>query len=256
MPSKNNSPESQQPVAVIGGTGLDQLESLLVERRQIVSTPFGSPSAALTFGWLEDKPVVFLARHGDRHTVPPHKINYRANLWALKKSGAKRIIAIAAAGGIARDMTPGAIAFPDQIVDYTYGRAQTYFEEGLEHTVHVDFTYPYSEPLRNTLIAAARRQKLGAREYGVYGATQGPRLETASEIRRMERDGCQLVGMTGMPEAALARELEVEYATCAVIVNWAAGKSAGVITMDTIRQHLATGMEKVKRLLEAVVLDL
>ena len=240
-------------IAIIGGTGLDTLDALTISHRRIIDTPYGKPSAALTFGQLNGCEVVFLARHGDDHATPPHRVNYRANLYALKQAGVNRIIAIAAVGGITPAIVPACIVFPDQIIDYTYGRSHTYFEEDIEHTVHIDFTYPYSESLRQSLIQAARQLQLDAIEQGVYGATQGPRLETAAEIERMERDGCDLVGMTGMPEAALARELELDYACCAVSVNWAAGKTDGIITMDEIRLHLGAGMNKVKRLLTTAV---
>lgn len=240
--------------AIVGGTGLDTLDTLTISHRENIDTPYGEPSAALTYGQLNGREVVFLARHGDEHNIPPHKVNYRANLWALKQAGADQIIAIAAVGGITSAMAPAVIAIPDQIVDYTYGREHTYFADDIDHTVHIDFSYPYSETLRQTLIQAARQLQLDAVEQGVYGATQGPRLETAAEIRRMERDGCDLVGMTGMPEAALARELEIDYACCAVVVNWAAGKTDGIITMDEIRRHLGSGMDKVKRLLTTLVI--
>lgn len=240
-------------LAIIGGTGLTSLETLNISRREMVSTPFGEPSGPLTHGELGGKEVVFLARHGYGHTIPPHKVNYRANLWALKHIGVDQVIAVAAVGGIRADMAPGALAFPDQIIDYTWSRCHTFFEEDLEQVTHIDFTHPYCEELRRKLILAARQAGLNAREDGTYGATQGPRLETAAEIRRLERDGCDLVGMTGMPEAALARELGLGYATCAVVANWAAGKSAGVITMEDIQRQLVGGMEKVKRLLCQVV---
>jgi 5'-methylthioinosine phosphorylase len=236
-------------IAIIGGTGLDKLDALTIDHRETPVTPYGEPSAPLTFGRLQNKDVVFLARHGDDHAIPPHRVNYRANLSALHQAGVKQIIAVAAVGGISRAMAPECIVFPDQIIDYTYGRAHTFFENDLDHAVHIDFTYPYSEALRQSLIQAARQAHLNALETAVYGATQGPRLETAAEIRRMERDGCDVVGMTGMPEAALARELDLHYACCAVVVNWAAGKTSGIITMDEIRAHLDSGMDKVHRLL-------
>ncbi|MFO1349631.1 MAG: S-methyl-5'-thioinosine phosphorylase [Gammaproteobacteria bacterium] len=241
------------PLAVIGGTGLTRLETLTVTGREPIVTPYGEPSAPLTHGEIGGKPVVFLARHGDQHSIPPHRINYRANVWALKQVGATHVIAVAAVGGISAAMEPGCLAFPDQIIDYTYGRAHTLYDGPPDAVEHIDFTEPYCKELRQTLIQAARAAKLDARESGVYGATQGPRLETPAEIRRMERDGCDLVGMTGMPEAALARELGLCYATCAVVVNWAAGKSEGVITMAEIQGHLDVGMAKVKALLTAVV---
>ncbi len=220
----------------------------------MVSTPFGEPSGPVIHSELCGREVVFLARHGHSHTIPPHKVNYRANLWALKHIGVQRVIAVAAVGGIRTDMVPGLLAFPDQIVDYTWSRPHTFFEENLSHVTHIDFTYPYDPVLREKLIQAAREARLDAREDGTYGATQGPRLETAAEIRRMERDGCHMVGMTGMPEANLAREIGLDYATCAVVVNWAAGKAEGIITMEEIQGHLTTGMAKVKVLLGQVVL--
>ncbi|MFO1430451.1 MAG: S-methyl-5'-thioinosine phosphorylase [Candidatus Competibacteraceae bacterium] len=242
-----------QLLAIIGGTGLTSLETLSISRREMVSTPYGEPSGPLTHGELGNKAVVFLARHGYGHTIPPHKVNYRANLWALQHIGVDRIIAVAAVGGIRADMEPGCLAFPDQIIDYTWSRGHTFFEDDLTHVTHIDFTYPYCEDLRQQLIQAARRAGLEAREGGTYAAMQGPRLETAAEILRLERDGCDMVGMTGMPEAALARELGLRYATCAVVANWAAGKSGGEITMEAIQRQLIGGMEKVKILLREVI---
>ena len=245
-----------QSLAIIGGTGLTSLETLSISRQERVATPYGEPSGPLTHGELGGKAVVFLARHGYGHTIPPHKINYRANLWALQHSGVEQVIAVAAVGGIRADMEPGCLAFPDQIIDYTWSRGHTFFEDDLTHVTHIDFTYPYCEDLRQKLIQAARRVGLDARESGTYGAMQGPRLETAAEILRLERDGCDLVGMTGMPEAALARELGLRYATCAVVANWAAGKSGGEITMEEILRQLIGGMEKVKLLLREVITPL
>ncbi len=242
-----------QLLAIIGGTGLTSLETLSISRREMVSTPYGEPSGPLTHGELGGKAVVFLARHGYGHTIPPHKVNYRANLWALQHIGVDQIIAVAAVGGIRADMEPGCLAFPDQIIDYTWSRGHTFFEDDLTHVTHIDFTYPYCEDLRQKLIQAARQAGLDAREGGTYGAMQGPRLETAAEILRLERDGCDVVGMTGMPEAALARELGLRYAGCAVVANWAAGKSGGEITMEDIQLQLIGGMEKVKILLREVI---
>lgn len=241
-----------QLLAIIGGTGLTSLETLTIKRREMVSTPYGEPSAPLIHGELEGKPVVFLARHGYAHTIPPHKVNYRANLWALKHIGVDHVIAIAAVGGITPTMAPGSLVFPDQIVDYTWSRCHTYFEDDLAQVIHIDFTHPYCEGLRNKLIQAAREARLDARQKGTYAATQGPRLESAAEIQRLERDGCDVVGMTGMPEAALAREIQLCYAACAVVANWAAGKGEAEITMEAIQRQLVTGMDKVKHLLGRV----
>jgi 5'-methylthioinosine phosphorylase len=240
-------------LAVIGGTGLTELPELQIERREVVTTPWGAPSGPLTHGLLHGRGVVFLARHGYGHNIPPHKVNYRANLWALRAAGAARVLAVAAVGGIRKDMQPGRIAFPDQVIDYTSGRAHTYFEDDLEHVTHVDFTQPYDEGFRAALIAAARRAGLDAVEDGTYGAAQGPRLESKAEIDRMERDGCALVGMTGMPETALARELELAYASCAVVANRAAGRNGGADIHSQIALHLDEGMARVRRLLAALL---
>lgn len=244
------SPYGTPIVAIIGGTGLTTLDTLEIIHRETLSTPYGEPSAPLVWGRLGEQVVVFLARHGQHHTLPPHKVNYRANLWILHQIGVKQIIAVAAVGGIRADMAPGVLAFPDQIIDYTWGRHGTFFEDNLNGVTHIDFTEPYCGHLRARLIQTARDLQLDAREACTYAAMQGPRLETAAEIRRLERDGCDIVGMTGMPEAALARELGLRYATCAVVANWAAGKVAGEITMAEIEKNLVEGMAKVKRLLE------
>ena len=240
-------------LAIIGGTGLTSLKNLNIIRREVMHTPYGEPSGPLVYGELAGAEVVFLPRHGSGHTIPPHKVNYRANIWALKESGASKVIAVNAVGGIRADMTPGRLVIPDQIIDYTWGRTNTYFEEGLTHVTHIDFTHPYCETVRHQLITAARSAGLDVIEEGCYAATQGPRLETTAEINRLERDGCDLVGMTGMPEAALARELELCYASCAVVANMAAGRGEGEITMAEIEHHLMEAMAKVRRLLEEVV---
>ena len=240
-------------LAIIGGTGLTSLKNLEIINREVVHTPYGEPSGPLTHGSIGGKEIMFLARHGYGHTIPPHKVNYRANLWALQAAGAERIIAVNAVGGIRSDLLPGHIVFPHQLIDYTWNRINTYFEEGLTHVTHIDFTTPYCEELRQVLIDGARAIHLPVVEEGVYAATQGPRLETAAEIDKLERDGCDLVGMTGMPEAALARELGVCYACCAVVANMAAGRGVGAITMEEIEHNLTSGMDKVRALLECVV---
>ncbi|AGA33269.1 5'-methylthioadenosine phosphorylase [Thioalkalivibrio nitratireducens DSM 14787] len=245
---------SDARLAIIGGTGLTRLRDLEITRREVMHTPYGEPSGPLTYGQYHGHEVIFLPRHGAQHTIPPHQVNYRANLWALRNAGVETVLAIAAVGGITVEMAPGVIAMPDQIIDYTWSRFHTFFEgDGMEGVTHVDMTYPYSQELRETLIAASRELGLGAVEQGTYAATQGPRLETAAEIDRLERDGCDLVGMTGMPETALARELELRYACCAVVANWAAGRSKGLITMDDIARNLEIGMARVKQLLPEVI---
>jgi len=239
-------------IGIIGGSGFTSLPGLSVERSETLTTAFGAPSAPLLHGSVAGQRLVFLARHGDPHRIPPHRVNYRANLLALKEAGVKQVFALAAVGGIGSECGPGKLVIPDQIIDYTYGRQQTYFEEHLEQVTHIDFTYPYSDALRERLKVAAQQAQIGLVTEGVYAATQGPRLESAAEIRKLERDGCTIVGMTGMPEAALARELDLEYACLAVVANWAAGKSDDLITMPEIEATLQTAHKSVNRLLLAL----
>jgi len=240
-------------LAIIGGTGLTTLKNLEIKHRQVMRTPYGEPSGPMIHGQLCNKDVVFIPRHGRGHTIPPHMVNYRANIWALRETGVHSVIAVAAVGGIRQDMQPGRLAFPDQIIDYTWSRQHTCFESDLDQVTHIDFTEPYSGQVRRLLIKAARQLKLEAAEHGTYAATQGPRLETAAEIDRLERDGCSMVGMTGMPEAALARELGLSYASCAVVANWAAGRGTGPISMQDIETSLVSSMANVRRLLETVI---
>ena len=239
-------------LGIIGGTGLTQLSNLEVTRRQIVRTPFGDPSGALTFGKLNRREVVFLARHGYGHTIPPHEVNYRANIWALHSEGAGRIVSVASVGGIRPDLAPGALAVPHQVLDYTWGRKHTFFEGPDQPVTHVDFTHPYCEKLRASLLKAAAAAGQAIVNGGVYAATQGPRLESAAEIDRLDRDGADMVGMTGMPEAALAREIGLRYAAVAVVVNHAAGRgeSSEAIHLDQINAVLKASMLKVRALLE------
>ncbi len=180
-------------------------------------------------------------------------MNYRANLWALREAGAQAVIAVNAVGGIHSAMGTGHFCVPHQLIDYTAGRAHTFYEGELEHVTHVDFSHPYDAALRGRLSAALLAEGCAASSHGVYGCTQGPRLETAAEIARMERDGCDIVGMTGMPEAVLARELALPYACLALVVNPAAGKSTALITMAEIERALDEGMGKVKAVLARVL---
>jgi 5'-methylthioadenosine phosphorylase len=242
-------------LAIIGGTGLDQLANLKITHRQVIRTPYGEPSGALTFGTINRHEVMFLARHGYGHTIPPHEVNYRANLWALYQQGAKRVIAVASVGGIRADFIPGEIVIPDQILDYTHGRPFTFFDGRERPVTHIDFTLPYSPQLRKQILTAATNAKVKCLDGGVYAAAQGPRLETAAEINRFERDGADMVGMTGMPEASLARELGLGYATIAVVVNFAAGRgnSREGIHLDSIGKIVEPAMAKVRNILELVV---
>ncbi len=242
-------------LAIIGGTGMNQLANLEITHRQVIRTPYGEPSGALTFGRIKDHNVVFLARHGYGHTIPPHEINYRANIWALASQNVTRIVAVASVGGIRDEFGPGTLVLANQIVDYTYGRKFTFFEGGENPVTHVDFTEPYCPKLRKLVLKAAKAAKIALFDGGVYGATQGPRLETAAEINRMERDGCDLVGMTGMPEAALAREQGISYATLAVVANHAAGRgeSRKAVDIDNVGVVLDDAMHRVRTILEYVV---
>lgn len=242
--------------AIIGGTGLAALEGLQIREEKPLATPYGETSAPLQFGAFSDRNgaddnVVFLPRHGKGHSLPPHLVNYRANIWALKQVGVQRIIAVNAVGSINPAMGAGALVVPHQIVDYTWGRESSFSESG--KVIHIDFSFPYSDGVRESLLAAAQQLALEIHPQGVYGATQGPRLETAAEIDRMDRDGCDIVGMTGMPEACLAREMDMDYGCLSLVVNMAAGRSEGIITMEDIQRALDNGMDKVRLILKQVL---
>lgn len=239
-------------IAIIGGTGLNSLAAMEPIRREMVHTPFGPPSGPLTHGRLFGVEVVFLARHGYGHTIPPHRVNYRANLWALHSIGVRRVVAVASVGGIRADLEPGTIAVPDQIIDYTWGRATTFQGRGLDEVTHIDFTEPYDGGLRSALLAAAAAAGVGVSPGGTYAAVSGPRLETAAEIDRLERDGADMVGMTGMPEASLARELGLAYACLAVVANQAAGRGGAPIH-DQIDANLRAALESAIRVLEELL---
>jgi 5'-methylthioadenosine phosphorylase len=242
-------------IAIIGGSGLTQLANLEITRRQIVRTPFGEPSGPLTFGRIGEAKVVFLARHGYGHTLAPHEINYRANLWALHAAGATQVVAVCTVGGIARSLGAGTIVVPDQIIDYTWGRPSTFFEGAEQPVTHIDFTYPYNEELRREAIEAAREAGIAVVQSGTYAATQGPRLETKAEIDRLDRDGATMVGMTGMPEAALARELGLPYAHLAVVVNPAAGRGASArsVSVEEIGRVIEETMGSVRSIVAKLV---
>jgi 5'-methylthioadenosine phosphorylase len=241
-------------LAIIGGTGLTRLPTLAVRHREVIRTPYGEPLAALVFGELAGHRAIFIARHGHGHTIPPHRVNYRANLWALRAQGASAVLAVASVGGI-RGCVPGDLVLPHQLIDYTSGRAHTFFDGGDQQVVHVDFTHPYSEALRALCLAGARNGRIKLHDGGTYGAVSGPRLETAAEINRMERDGATVVGMTGMPEAGLARELGIDYASVCVVVNDAAGRgdSTAHVSMESIANVLEDAMDRVRTLIQHVV---
>ncbi len=235
-------------IAIIGGSGLDHWSRLDGFAPTTLTTPFGDPAAPLLCGDIDGVAVCFLPRHGADHTLPPHRINYRANLWACKTVGARAIVAVATVGAISAHIGPGTLVLPDQIIDYTSGREASFFD-GTDQTVqHVEFTEPYDAVVRKALHDAAVASGVDLRDGGTYAATQGPRLETRAEIDRLERDGCHIVGMTGMPEAALARELALPYACLAVVANRAAGRGSSSLLAE-IEQHLASGIACAQSLL-------
>ena len=243
-------------LAVIGGTGVYALGELADAEAHQPVTPYGPPSGPIRVGTYAGRRVAFLARHGEAHSIPPHRINYRANLAALKAIGASRVLALNTVGGIGERFAPRVLACPDQLIDYTWGRISTLCEEPGTEVLHVDFGDPYTPALRREVVAAAERAGVALAVGGCYGATQGPRLETKAEIARMRRDGCDLVGMTGMPEAGLARELEMDYACLGIVANWAAGAGPDpdeVITLQDVLDNVAAAMEGVPRLLHALL---
>ena len=234
-------------IAIIGGTGLARMEGLERTRREMVKTPYGAPSCPLVFGRLGGVEVVFLARHGSGARIEPHLINYCANLWALHSVGVTDVLATSVVGGIGEGCVPGALVVPDQLIDYTQGRESSFSDRTPERPRYTDFTHPYSESLRAALVDGARRAEggHGVVDGGCYAAMQGPRLETAAEVRRLAGDGNTVVGLTGMPEAILARELGLAYACCAVVVNRAAGIE-GRIDPEAVERATVEGVATVR----------
>lgn len=242
-------------LAVIGGSGLSQLTNLDISHREVIRTPYGEPSGAVTFGQIGCRPVAFLARHGYGHTLAPHEINYRANLWALWKSGVTGVISVASVGGIRSGLKPGDLVVPHQIIDYTWGRKSSFYEGPDSKVRHIDFTEPFDEALRRHLLDAAASLELAVSDRAVYATTQGPRLETAAEINRMENDGADVVGMTAMPEAVLAREIGLPYAAINLVANYAAGRgdSCNGISFNVIDGILHESIVKVRAIIERLV---
>ena len=250
--NRPNTGQSSVPLGIIGGSGFTELSGLGRSRRVDVRTPYGRTSGPLTLGRLRGREVAFLPRHGYRHALLPHEVNYRANVWALHARKAREVVAVATVGGIRAELAAGAIAVPDQILDYTHGRESTYSGRGRGVT-HIDFTRPYCGPLRDRLQRAAAKAGVAVHAGGTYATTQGPRLESAAEIDRLERDGADMVGMTGMPEAALARELDLCYACIAVVVNDAAGRRASAREVKLDADRAVQAMAQVRRILEELV---
>lgn len=242
-------------LAIIGGRGLTELASLNITHRQVMRTPYGEPSGAFLFGTLNQREVIFLARHGFGHTIPPHLVSYRANLWALREQGVSNVISIATVGGIRADLTPGTIVVPDQIIDYTHGRDATFYDTRDASYTNTNFALPFCPKLRGQILRSAGIVQQPCVDNGVYAATQGPRLDSIAEINRYERDGADMVGMTGMPETALAMELGLNYAIIAVVVNHAAGRGDNKqgVNMEQVNATANVAMERVRSILECVV---
>ena len=235
--------------AVVGGSGFYELAELTNTRTLPSETIFGTPTTALLEGNLNSKRCVFLPRHGPDHKIPPHKINYRANIMALHEAGVENILSISAVGGIHPYAGPETLVVPDQIIDYTYGREHTFADTLTDSINHIDFTWPFASDLRELLINTLRNSDCDWIGQGTYGCVQGPRLETAAEIRKMQRDGCDIAGMTAMPEAALARELGMNYASLCVVVNRAAGLEDGPISLPEIHRVLEQSVVRVRQIL-------
>lgn len=240
-------------LGVIGGSGFCEFSGLQINESKIIQTPFGLPSSAIQIGELNGHPLAFLARHGQPHLIPPHCVNYRANLWALQSIGVTKVIAVNAVGGISRFQEPGVISLPDQIIDYTYARAHTFSDSAEVLLHHIDFSEPYSIALRASLQQAAKKAGVALVAHGVHAVTQGPRLETAAEIRRLANDGADIVGMTGMPEASLARELLLEYASVCLVVNRAAGLTDQAITVESMHLIMQEGMQHIQTLIATYI---
>lgn len=242
-------------LAVIGGSGLYALPKFQLIETRDVETPYGATSGPVRIGTLHGKIVAFLARHGEGHSLPPHRVNYRANLFALNTLKPASVLAINTTGGITPACPPRALVLPDQVIDYTHGRESTFWD-GAGKMLHAEFGDPYSARLRNALLEAGRKASVDLVDGGTYGATQGPRFESRAEIARMRRDGCDLVGMTGMPEATLARELGMDYACLSPVANWAAGAGDDMpISLEEVFANLAEANAKLPPLLQALLAE-
>ena len=239
-------------LAIIGGSGLSQLGNLKIELRKVARTPYGEPSGPLTFGRVGGRDVVFLARHGYGHTVAPNEVNYRANLWALKEEGVAGVVSVASVGGIRKDLGPGALVLPDQIIDYTWGRPGTFYEGPGAPVTHIDLTEPYTPELRLRILRAAADCGEAVTDGCVYAATHGPRLENAAEIERLERDGADGVGMDAMAAGAGRGGVGLQSAALAVVANFAAGRGASArgVAIEQIESVLAAAMGRVRGILE------
>ncbi len=240
-------------LGVIGGSGIKLDSHFVILESSRVSTNFGEPSALIQKMAAAEGGFSFLARHGNPHKIAPHQINYRANLQALSNSGCKIILAINAVGAISQSFLPSQLVIPDQVIDYTWGREHTVDTGETGGLMHVDFTAPFDVGIRNDLIEIAHDLDLNIIKDAVIGVTQGPRLESAAEIRRLRSDGCDLVGMTSMPEAAIARELKLRYASICIVSNLAAGISKEKISIDQIKKNLEARSECISTVIREYV---
>ena len=246
--------DSQLTLALVGGTGLNQFTGSFEALE--IDTPYGPASAPVQVVAKDPLRILFLPRHGSPHRFPPHKVNYRANMWALKQAGADHVLAVYAVGGVGEPYVPGELAAPDQLIDYTWGREHSYCDSENVPLQHVDFTWPYAGPLRDLLLETAKKEQIRLLDRGCIGVFQGPRLESAAEIRRAARDGCDMAGMTALPEAALARELGLDYAGLAVVSNYGAGILNEPLSEEHIAETLHEPMQRVRQLVQALALGL
>ncbi len=233
-------------IGIIGGSGLQSPDWLHIEKKEVIRTPFGIPSAPLIIGKLNGKAVAFLARHGLQHTIPPHIINYRANIWALHHIGCQEMIAFSSMCSISPDIKVGEIIIPDQLIDYTWDRKSTFFNSQIETVRYTEFAEPYAHSTREKLIIIAQQTGCSYKDCATYGITQGPRYETRAEVRRYQLDGCDLLGMTGMPEASLALEVNVHYAVCGLVTNSYCDNS------PVCREQLANNQHSFKTILQSI----
>jgi 5'-methylthioadenosine phosphorylase len=238
-------------LGIIGGSGLYKIEGITLRKTKKVKTTFGKPSDSYKIGALSDREIVFLPRHGAKHSIPPHKVNYRANVWGFKELGVKRIIAISAVGGISPKVSPGAIVVPDQIIDMTSNREATFHEK--DNAVHVDFTEPYCPEMRRSIIGASKTKGIDIKASGTYVCVNGPRLETRAEIQFFSRIGADIVGMTAMPEAALVREVEICFGGISVVTNYAAGVKKRSLRANEVGEVMKEAMGNLGALLEALL---
>ena len=240
---------------VIGGTGLNNIKGLVVEKKEVIKTPYGLTSESLTFGMLGKNKVIFLARHGKNHSIPPHLINYQANIWALHSVGVKNLIAINTVGSINTKFMPGDVVFPSQIIDYTYCRKNTFFDGIKTPVKHIDFTFPFDNNLRNNFLEVSKILKLNYHTNAIYASVQGPRLESIAEINRYENDGANIVGMTGMPETSLAKEIGLNYALICPVANHVAGRGLNKegVTHDEITINSKKMLLNITNLIKGII---